>query len=493
MKFRLLPALGLGLLALALLCLAVYIIYRPEPPLNASRYLVGAYYYHWYPSNFNQGYLRNQLDPPQLPVLGHYDSADPKVAEKHIAWASRYGVDFLALDLWPRRSASWRNIQEGFLKAKNIGDINFCIFLETQNLPVRPCSGVSVFWDPVEFNGLVHEVKRVAELFFDHPSYLKINGRPVLMLYLTRLWSGYYEKAMLQIRSELAKMGYDPFIIADEIFWEVVPTHNAEKVGAEGEKGTTCPKSVIPPQIERIKLFDAITPYNMYESGDKRQSGYAAQSEHFPAISHMYQKYQKAVGERVMIVPNVFPGYNDRGTRLKDDHYAIPRKAAPDQPEGSYFSLAFDKLAFPFMDERLNMVMITSFNEWNEDTSIEPVNPAPATRKDQSQSGQDLTQGYAYEGYGTKHLEVLRDRMCAVSGRVLDSTGKPVRGALVQASRWGWVLAQAYTNSQGYYRLSRLKLSPGSCRITWVGKGISRSAEIKPGTCAIGVDLVMKQ
>ena len=46
--------------------------------VKGDRYLVGAYYYIWYPSNFKQGYLRGKLKPPQVPVLGHYHSEDVK-------------------------------------------------------------------------------------------------------------------------------------------------------------------------------------------------------------------------------------------------------------------------------------------------------------------------------------------------------------------------------------------------------------------------------
>ena len=38
--------------------------------VKGDRYLVGAYYYYWYPNNFRQGYLRGKLKPPQVPVLG---------------------------------------------------------------------------------------------------------------------------------------------------------------------------------------------------------------------------------------------------------------------------------------------------------------------------------------------------------------------------------------------------------------------------------------
>src|SRR3546814_17261616 len=63
--------------------------------------LVGAHYYHWYPSNWGHGTLRAQLDPPQQPELGLYDSTDPAVAEQHIAWASAHGIDFFTLAWWP--------------------------------------------------------------------------------------------------------------------------------------------------------------------------------------------------------------------------------------------------------------------------------------------------------------------------------------------------------------------------------------------------------
>jgi hypothetical protein len=44
------------------------------------------------------------------------------------------------------------------------------------------------------------------------------------------------------------------------------------------------------------------------------------------------------------------------------------------------------------------MMLITSWNEWNEDTAVEPVALAPATASDASDSGNDYTLGSGTQG-----------------------------------------------------------------------------------------------
>jgi glycoprotein endo-alpha-1,2-mannosidase len=54
-----------------------------------------------------------------------------------------------------------------------------------------------------------------------------------------------------------------------------------------------------------------------------------------------------------------------------------------------------------------NLFMINSWNEWHEDTQIEPVVVAPPTNKDVS--GTDVyTWGLEYEGYGMRYLDILK-------------------------------------------------------------------------------------
>ena len=54
-----------------------------------------------------------------------------------------------------------------------------------------------------------------------------------------------------------------------------------------------------------------------------------------------------------------------------------------------------------------NMLLVTSWNEWHEDTQIEPVVEAPPT--DVDDGGGAYSEGLYYEGYGERYLQILQE------------------------------------------------------------------------------------
>jgi hypothetical protein len=220
----------------------------------------------------------------------------------------------------------------------------------------------------------------------------------VVILYITREFRGLFPQAMREMRDALGADGYDPFVIGDEIFWAVIAAN--EDPSAPG-------RVVSEPQVARAQLFDAITGYNLYEPARTQDRGYGSTSAFLGDSVALYRRYHEATG--VPLVPGVLPGFNDRGTRLAVDHFAIPRRWSPDAPEGSFFAESIERVGRGLADGRLRMLLITSWNEWNEDTAIEPVAPAPPTANDVA--GGALTQGYTYEGFGSTYVDLVRDRL----------------------------------------------------------------------------------
>ena len=421
----------------------------PSEPRRTQKYLIGTYYYLWYPQNWQEGYINGQLLPQQLPAMGQYKSADLKTIEQHIAWSSQYGINFWAVSWWPNRPEIDRLIGEEILKAKNINDIKFCIFYETAGLGLVD---EKINFTPEKTKKLISDIKDLAKNYFSHPSYLKIKGRPVIVLYLSRTFTGDYPEALNGLRTTLKKMGYNPFIIGDEIFWYVM-------------RSNPNPPSTHP-ELSRIKLFDGITAYNMYNWAKPGQMGYGSTSSFLSDIHKVYQEYHSAIGEKVTFVPSIIPGYNDRGVRLSENHPVIPRQLQPNGEEGSFFNQALKQTVLPFINPDIPMVLITSFNEWNEGTQIEPTRETKVTSQDQSPTKTDYTQGYTYQGYGERYLSILQDTFMAVSGRVMDIQGKrAIPQVNLKVFQGGNLMAAALTDSHGYYNVSRLNLPPNPYEI----------------------------
>ena len=173
---------------------------------SSGELLYLSYYYPWY----NQGDW-SRHDIQDTPELGLYGTDDLAIAEQHIEWAIRAGISSWVVSWWGPRSLGNDHFEQGMLKADNIGQIKFCMLYESKKL-------TGSFEDGTAQSKLTSDIRSIRDDYFDHPSYLRLNGRPVVVLYIPRatFGQGFGSHLLDDIRDELDR---DIFFIADEPFF----------------------------------------------------------------------------------------------------------------------------------------------------------------------------------------------------------------------------------------------------------------------------------
>ncbi len=349
---------------------------------SRSPVLLGAYYYPWYsgePDEKKRGWmkqaLRGRLEPRQLPRLGVYDSRDPKVIEDHIAQSRRAEIDFWTVSWWGPGRREDRALRESILPHRDAAKLKYAVLYES--------TGRFGSFDDPDFSHLVPDFEYLAKTYFEHPQYLKIDDRPVVFIYLTR---AYFRGRGLESLAELRRRFPKLYLVGDEVF------------------GPRC-------RERDVKQWDAVTAYDVY--GQSLQRLGATQS----ALDHLKANYERAKrianGAGKAFVPAIGPGFNDRAVREGHVGRARAFTDRPDSKEGDVFREMIRQIATPLADERAQrMVMVTSFNEWYEDTQIEATSGRGGiTRRDDSESGRFYTEGEAYADYGTLYLDILREEL----------------------------------------------------------------------------------
>lgn len=328
---------------------------------------IAAYYYPWYtPRHWKQGYTRGHSTPPQPPLLGEYKSKNRTVIHQHMEWSQAYGIDSWICSWWGQGKRVDRTLRERVLPCLTNSELSFALLYETAGILGMQAGKINIGEAAIE--QLRSDVDYLATRYFSHPNYLHLEGKPVLFLYLTRALTGRAQTVIHTIREVAAQRGFGLYLVGDEVFWG-------------------------PPDQGRIGLLDAITAYNMH--GPAQYAGYPDESGILQAIGQQYRRYERtAQGLDVDFIPNVFPSFDDTGVRPQAQHYIIPDRVHPDSAQASTLS-AYLEIARTHLGHPPHLLTVTSFNEWHEDTQVEP------------------TMG----GYGFQRLEAIRAFKAACSQR----------------------------------------------------------------------------
>lgn len=367
---------------------------------------IGAHYYSWFPANWKSGYVGQKLIPPIHPELGEYSSDSLDVFKKHVSWAKEAGIDYFIFDWWAQRKEVRRNIYQK-IKADLIPkDFKFALHYESHDLKEKGDPHYAgemqnmVFIDADRADRLKKHWLYLARHYMGHESYLRINGRPVLYIYASRHLVGDVKHALQNAREYVFKhTGYDLYLVGDEVFFNVIGSDSSGYIYLLKEQQ---------PLWGRFNFFDAITTYNSYDATRTYYGGEEGVEKFFTDTRQLYDSYAAyAKRNKQLFIPNVMPGYNDRGVRLHKDHYVLPRVFGYDNQ--SFFKRSLEQLGADYLNQPHSQLVITSWNEWNEGTQIEPSNITELSFEDITGVEMKFSQGHASHGYGCNYLEEIND------------------------------------------------------------------------------------
>jgi hypothetical protein len=354
----------------------------PKGMTLRSKALVGVYYYPWYGSNFHngEGYVRSKLDPPQHPTLGEYDDSKTEVVKQHLKWSRQANVGLWVTSWWGPNKLEDSTTKDVILEHEDLGDMKIALHYETSGrIPLGEGD------DQYSMENIGPDMQYMCDNYFDHPNYFQIDERPVVVLYISRVLDarGILDQVVTHMRDAANSCGHSVYIVGDQAFWEA-------------------------PEPEVYNAFfqlDAVTNYDMYGTTMKGREQYYAGTglvdDHF---AEQVDWRTQAHAHNCRFIPAVSPGFNNRGVRLEKNHAALSRKLSPDANPGSLFQYSLEK-AMPLVDPQVqNLLLVNSFNEWHEDTQIEP-----AVGETTTSLPVELTNGVEYEGYGELYLNILRE------------------------------------------------------------------------------------
>ena len=153
----------------------------PDPEPAEAPILIGAHHCPLWEAGKPQMWANVLKHPERTPALGFYAQENPEVSDWETKWAVEHGISFFVY-CWYRTSQGGpvtmqfgSALHDAFFKSRFAGRMKFTIMWENQN---RGRAGVAD-----EQDLMTHLLPFWMENYFTHPSYLKVDHRPVLFIY----------------------------------------------------------------------------------------------------------------------------------------------------------------------------------------------------------------------------------------------------------------------------------------------------------------------
>ena len=304
---------------------------------------------------------------PRRPLWGYVNEADQYVMEMEINAAADHGVNVFIYDwYWYDHRPFLENcLNDGYLKAANNRRVQFYLMWANHDAnttwDIRNAGRAdSVVWggavDRGEFDRIV---RRIIERYFSHPSYYKIGGKPVFMIYdLSNLIRGLggveqTRRALEYFREETEKAGFPGLELQLTLWSEKMVNLSGVDSSVKGNTK------------EAVALlgFDSLTHY---------------QFVHFVNVDREYGEILKDVQkewERIdrdylhtTYYPHISVGWDNNPRFL---HFR-PGVVRGNTPEAFEQGLRMAREYIDSHDLPAPLVTINSWNEWTETSYLEP-------------------------------------------------------------------------------------------------------------------------
>lgn len=271
------------------------------------------------------------------PLLGQYSSADPKVAERQIATATSHGVNLFFMDFGWIQPGDPLDVaaHTGLMSARNVDQIDLAV-MYFPDAVVPP-------WGQGP-DRLRSDFAYLDAAYFSHPSYLRTDGRPVVIVNnLPWYWW---------------EFGVDG---TNALFAEVKEQYGLYLIG--GVWPDTNPDDV------QGSPFDALTIWgNIWSSlGNDPDQTYTYADYADAYRGYFGQWHDLAVSNGLQFVPSVYPGFDNltyTSPAYGQPHLVIERDL------GGFASLT--QYARAMATDPLDLTLFFSWNDFSEGHAIEP-------------------------------------------------------------------------------------------------------------------------
>lgn len=299
------------------------------------------------------------------PLWGYVNEANPDVMEMQISCAAKHGVNVFIYDwYWYDNRPFLENcLNDGYLRAKNNDLVKFYIMWANHNAThvwsidhSDNCSTDVLWRGDVSIDTFKTIVKRWIEKYFAHPSYYKIDGKPVLSVYsitnFLKSFGGFdgAREAIAYFRGEVVKAGFPGL--------HLQLVHNAfEMFDFDGRYGVNALDAYA------ILDFDSVTHYNMGTQKERNKD--------YTEIIKAHKKSYDEMDERnITYFPEVSVGW-DPNPRYREFQPCIMKNNTPENVKKAF------KQAREYVDTHnlpAPLVTINSWNEWTETSYLQPDN-----------------------------------------------------------------------------------------------------------------------